>query len=581
MMQTATSRYAHMTREELIEALEHHDQTLQSIYNTVHLSNKKMAPGEKLFWIGARCVLAGELPNEHGLVRLPTDKVAEFIGMSESSASRYASDVIERYEATKVPVPYTTKKGQDRILTYIDKSDPVWNEPWAVNLTEEKERTINGNGKYCEHCKTYNLQVKTQRLTYQEIQECECCGYKKVSAILTDKDKLDPMEYIPEKKGPQAGEPFAGEEKGLGICIPYDPLTQAHAEAEEKKVSRLESLSLESWLAQRIGHGQVIVSTGNLEEPKYITKPAGYTPDLAAYLQGKLNHLYGSRPALPNGTTYLLGFDLDAPELDKKHRYMMFRLALAGIASAYWKRRPGRGHLEVYTDAPVDRRAFYAHLLRICPDLAAIPECFPVGSDQNTGGADRADFGYSWPLWYRIDDQVYECAADFMFPDRPGELVSSPGIKSDRAGLAYLIAQTITPASLIPALPAPEQVAPQEDGGVLVDKPLEVQPSGPYSDADDLAPVVLAAINERLTWEDIAALCGGLHRDRFRSPTHDEDKPSVVIRGKYASDFGRTPSGRPETRDKFGWWCAARGLDQTAELNRLITEYKHKGQVAS
>ena len=326
----------------------------------------------------------------------------------------------------------------------------------------------------------------------------------------------------------------------------------------------------------------MIVSTGDLEDSKkYLTKKPEYVPDFAAYVRGDREHIYGSRPALPDGTTYLFGGDCDTPELEKKYRYMMFRLALAGIASAYWKRRPGRGHLEVYLDRAVDRKALYAFLLRICPDLSAIPECFPVGSDQNTGGADRSDFPYSWPLWYRIGEQVYECAADFMFPDRPGELVSSPGIRSDRAGLTWLISQAITPASLIPALPAPEQVAAQEDGGALMDKPLDVQTSAPYSDADDLTPVVLAAINERLTWEDIAALCGGLHRDRFCSPTHDEDKPSVVIRGKYASDFGRTPSGRPETRDKFGWWCAARGLDQTAELNRLITEYRHKGQVAS
>jgi len=362
-----------------------------------------------------------------------------------------------------------------------------------------------------------------------------------------------------------------------------------HAEAEAEKqlaehrtnnappIATCDGLSLESWLKQRIGHGRVIVSTGDLEySKKYKTKKVGYIPDLAAYVRGDPEHIYGSRPALPDGTTYLLGFDCDTPELEKKYRYIMFRLALAGIASVCWKRRLGRFHLEVYLDRAVDRKAFYAFLLRICPDLAAIPECFPVGSDQNTGGQDRSDFPYSWPLWYRIGEQVYACAADFMFPDRPGELVSSPGIQSDRAGLTWLVAQAVTQAALIPALPAP---APEE-GGALLESPLEVQPSGPYSDTEDLVPVVLAAINERLTWEGIAALCGGLRGDRFLSPTHDEDKPSVVIvSSRYASDFGCTPSGRPETRDKFGWLCAARGLDQTAELNRLITEYRHKGQV--
>src|SRR5438128_2403133 len=107
-MTEASSRYAHMSNAELISALEAHDRTFQSFYNTIHLSNSKMAPGEKLFWIGTYCILPAEQPDENGLVRLPTDKVAEFIGMSESSVGRYANAVIERFDATKVPVPYTT-----------------------------------------------------------------------------------------------------------------------------------------------------------------------------------------------------------------------------------------------------------------------------------------------------------------------------------------------------------------------------------------------------------------------------------------------------------------------------------------
>jgi hypothetical protein len=143
-----------------------------------------------------------------------------------------------------------------------------------------------------------------------------------------------------------------------------------------------------------------------------------------------LKHIYGSRPALPDGTTYLLGFDIEDPALDKNHKYMIFRLALAGIASVYWKRRPGRGHLEIYTDRPVDRKAFYAHLIRVCSDLAAVPEVFPIDNNLN----DRSDYGYSWPLYYRIDNRVIESPAEFLFPDRPGELVSSSGYQSDRAG---------------------------------------------------------------------------------------------------------------------------------------------------
>ncbi len=103
--QQTLSRYAHMSREQLISALEAHDKTLQSIYNVVHLPNTKMAPGEKLFWVGARCILPDEKPDEDGMVYLPSEKIADFIGMSESSAYRYGRALIDRYDVASKPVP--------------------------------------------------------------------------------------------------------------------------------------------------------------------------------------------------------------------------------------------------------------------------------------------------------------------------------------------------------------------------------------------------------------------------------------------------------------------------------------------
>src|SRR6266700_2656474 len=102
---------------ELIAALKAHRRTLRGFYRTIHLPNTHMAPGEKLASIAGQCILPEEEPDENGLVRYPTEDIATFIGMSDSSTNRYANALIERFDATKVPVEYTTKKKQKRELT--------------------------------------------------------------------------------------------------------------------------------------------------------------------------------------------------------------------------------------------------------------------------------------------------------------------------------------------------------------------------------------------------------------------------------------------------------------------------------
>src|SRR6266536_571434 len=337
-----------------------------------------------------------------------------------------------------------------------------------------------------------------------------------------------------------------------------------------------QDFSVESFLQQRIGHGPIIWHTGSQvntdSDPKYLTKPLEYVPSISAYLRGDVKHIYGSRPALPNGTTYLLGFDLDTAELDKSHKYMMFMLALAGIASVYWKRRPGRGHLEIYTDRPVDRKAFYTHAVRVCPDLAQVPEVFPIGSDQNANGDDRSDYGYSWPLSYRIDNKVIECSAEFMFPDRPGELVSSSGYQSDRPGLEHLLSRAIVDAAIIPVRPVSTEIIPQlasaQNDVLLLEKPLNRS----YRDGDDLKPIVLDEWNRTHSWDEVINLCGGIQKNKhFFAVWRRERTASVKVDpdGRYACDYGSKRGAYSKKLDKGGVYCLAQGLDQTQEINRL------------
>ncbi len=596
MMQIpAQPAYNSMSKDKLIEVIETQQKVIQRFYRLLPVENKKLAPGEKLAWAAALPLIDKEKPNEQGLVRLPIDKVAEQIGMSESSASRYLMNICERFEATHEVEPYTTKKGQKCNLTYIDPTDLLWTAyPDELPLPEEKERVINGNGKYCPSCRTNNLQVTTRRTKHQEIHKCDCCGYTKVTEELDDNEPLPPMEYWPPKigeaeKGLQAGEPFEFEEKALTSAPAYDPVTatedaQVAPAVEVEKLTfnvslpagkmtpgyPLNGFSLEDWLQKRIGHGQIIVSTGQLAQAaKYISKPKDYIPNIAAYLHGDLAHIYGSRPSRDDGTTWLLGFDCDTPELDGQHLAWMQLLATAGIPSVYWKRRPGRGHLEVYVDCAVDGKAFYAHLTQICPGLLEVPEVFPIGSDQNTGGVDRADFGYSWPCFYRIGNAAHECEAEVIFP---GDQVAmkSTGIQSDRTRLTWLISQATAPASCIPEIIVTQATdeAPAARG-LLLDKPLECRTA--CSQSTDVAKLAIRAWNDAHTWEEIAEVRNG----RFLASWRKEKTPSVVIDpdGYYACDHGNHGSF-PKKLDRFEAWCLINGLDRRTEKERLCVAYR-------
>lgn len=446
------------------------------------------------------------------------------------------------------------------------------------------------DGKRVKRCKDCNSANLVKKITSQII--CADCGVPQEEAVTVIKMVNSPDCMMEEEEDHRHCDTDDLEEKDHRHCD-ADPLEESHPEdGSELPCIRpittpprmsvgeypLNGFSLEDWLSLRRGHGAIIYSTGMLDQAKkYLHKPAGYEPNIAAYIRGDLQHIYGSRPARDDGTTYVFGADCDKPELDAQHQDWQKQLASAGIASIYWMRRPGRGHLEVYTDQPVDRKAFYAHLLNVCPGLAAIPECFPIGKDQNIGGDDRADFPYSWPLYYRTGNQVVECAAEVMFPGDPAPMCST-GIQSDHNRLQWLISQAIMPASNIPVLPLIEEETRSDagKGGLLLDKPSPIRSIGIFDDG--LAKVVIAEFNDGTRWEDIAEVENG----RIRASWRDEKTPSVVINADgSAHDYGKT-GAYPKHFDKFEAYCLINGLNKREELKRRIAAYPpDQGRIAS
>ena len=510
-------------------------------------------------------------PDENGWYRAHLPRLADSGGSSASTMSRALRNFAEctgAIELHKVPDTHDPYKE----ILYIKPTD-LLDRPADIIPLKDIKRHGGDHRVFCDACGSEDLIERKK-------QVCRSCG--NVVKEFADRAVNTPLQDATGERGEEQSVPgtdgTANEEEThaldpLHLATSTLPITTQH-----------DCISVEHWLLQRRGHGPLIWQTGSLVNtqayPKYLTKPSEYIPDIAAYLRGDLTHIYGSRPALPDGTTSLLGFDIEDPELDKSHTYMMFRLALAGIASVYWKRRPGRGHLEVYTDTPVDRKAFYAHVVRVSPDLAKVPEVFPIGSDQNTNGDDRSDYGYSWPLYYRSENQVIECAAEFMFPDRPGELVVSSGYTSDRAGLVHLLSRAILPSESIPARPTTAEVPQRErtqPDVLLLEKPRDRS----SREATDLWPLVHAEWDKTHSWEEVIALCGGIQKNKhFFAVWREERTASVKVDadGQYACDYGSKRGAYPKKLDTFGVYCLAKKLDQAQEIHRLCTEYRVWGE---
>ncbi len=257
--------------------------------------------------------------------------------------------------------------------------------------------------------------------------------------------------------------------------------------------------TLTTWLSKRIGEHiegekRIVAATGNLEyNKKYFYKDEDYTPDIARYLAGDREHIYGSRVYRVDGSTWLLCYDFDdkQPQHHRNHVEYMTRLEDAEIASLYFPRRKDRGHLRFTSPA-------WSMPLLLTSGLSASyqnwrrSECFPVIGKQ----------AVSWPLYQRIGNQVTECSVEAMSPARLDKIYACKGVQSDPERLAQIVSRCVTKASLVPPLPVKE-CPTQEAQGVRL---LEKKPAYVFSHYEvDL----IDGFNRSHSWDEVASWCGG------------------------------------------------------------------------
>jgi hypothetical protein len=327
-----------------------------------------------------------------------------------------------------------------------------------------------------------------------------------------------------------------------------------------------------TWLEKRRGHARLIYATGSAEfSKKYKNKPQDYEPDYPAYLAGDKWHILGSYLLREDAKTFVLAFDIDDQTIDgqalhTRHEDMLLSLASAGAAPVYWQRQNGRGHLELYFDSPVNPEAARAFCIATCSLFEQIDECYPAHDKRNQP--------ISWPFYQRKGDQVTPSIAKVLYPHTTTFIVT--GVH-DVAGLAQMITNAVTPASLIPPGAADESNQVPEARRMYTPPP-----SAPAQTDKDVAKIVIAEFNQQTTWDEVVSECGGFNRERkFKAVWRNERSPSVAIDPDeaYACDYGRT-GAYPKKLDKYEVWCLAKGGRdfKRFDLAQRIDAYRKRQQ---
>jgi hypothetical protein len=222
---------------------------------------------------------------------------------------------------------------------------------------------------------------------------------------------------------------------------------------------------------------------------------------------------------------------------------------------------PESAHGWLIFDEPTATFATWAEVFRIAPEWAQIAERWP-GEHRGirSPGGKYLMPGYS--AW------------------SPLTSVSDGEVATNGEEAARLLLTHRSPKRLIPPLPPepapeakdepPEPAPAPGQGGELLEYPARSLP-GP-----DVLPAALDAFEASHSWEDIFSLWSGPDRAGAYSALRGatlETRASVKPNrdGRTFTDYGTSP---PTSRDKLGWWCRVRGLDEKAFKSRLCQDYR-------
>ena len=155
------------------------------------------------------------------------------------------------------------------------------------------------------------------------------------------------------------------------------------------------------------------------------------------------------------------------------------------------------------------------------------------------------------------------------------------------ADMAHMLLTHQTPAALIPenqfGFNARTEVTQVEQGhGGFLESPPQSLPACPYITGDDVLKVAIAAFEKDISWDAVfapwsppdrhgyylAMRGSGLENEASIKPNPDN--------GRTYTDYGAGPL----CKDKVGWWCRVRGIDEKGFKAQLCTEYRERRAAA-
>ena len=464
----------------------------------------------------------------------------------------------------------TNRKGKPINTTHLDIDQDLYEDfSRAERSTPRKVGEDRKPYTYqCQTCLSEDVTIETSRHLVCKNPNCKAHGKK----VLIDVDYKD---QLPEN--PNSGDSSTEILNAQNLCtielLDNDAQNLCIQNENESNNPPLgdsatpdHTAIISDWLERRRGTARIIQSTGILKtEDKYKSKAEGYEPDMEAYIQGKIGHIYGSWLRNPEtGLTSVLSFDFDSLEYNELAQDCLLALARAGAAAIYWQRQRNRGHLELYFDRPVNPEVARLWATQICPDLADVDECFPSHGKEN-----RQHTALSWPMWQRIEGTVHACLAYAILPaPHAGDLQIVDPTNGEQ--VSQLVTNAVTPATLIEefatVLAECEKVQSREQerdnapGGVSGIKPSPSTQVG----SKDLVKQVIADFNCTHRIEDMVELN---KKHKFAATWRGERTASVALDrgGEYATDHGK--NGRfPKKLDAYEVYCLINNIDKKADL---------------
>ena len=527
----------------------------------------------------------GQVHDQLGRTRMNFRTIALKIGVSEDTVARrftkrlIYSNLIKSAEKEEGSERWYISTDRDIIQAAAaaysaaakeaaETGEPIKN-PGIITFTEPPAK--HGGNRYICPCGSSNVEIRKVTRVYLH---CLKCGKRrrvsvKDSGWIVQNGQNEQKQLAPSSEGQEQEE--AGQEQLAGHTSSNPPV--ARQVADELTPDELEQVTAVALDNDDPNHIEMIAKA-----QKCTTIHRALTPiDIQAHTNG--TKTIGMHLARQDGKARAFCKDADNGHDRALLREGARKLAVAGffplLDSAPENKPTGVArfhdiseHGWIVLDQAHDIEATWAEIHRIAPEWAEIGEQWPGSSKRVRWLGGRYNMpGFSeWSTLTSVVD---------------GDIATN-GVEAARLLLSHQ-----TPATLIPPLPIAEKCTATKQetarAGGLLGKTSPCRNLALPHDGEDVLPAALAEFDAVTSWNAVFSPWSAPDRYEWyramRGATLENDASIKPNRdGRTYSDYGNTGEG-VVSKDKLGWWCRVRGLDERAFKAQLCADYRARAAV--